>query len=296
MKKVIATPSRTKEVLRDYNIRLNKKMGQNFLTDPNIMDRIIEAAEIQGDEVIFEIGPGIGSLTEFLLGALDEKGKLFAIEKDTRFKKILNDLFNTDKLKIISKDVMNIEWSSFIEKKGISNKKDIKVIANLPYYITTPIIMSLLESDFNFSNLVFMVQKEVAERMASEPGPKDYGALSIAVQFYTKTEIIHNVPPTAFLPQPKVDSSIIRLKPYKKTPYSVKNKEFFFEIVKAIFQQRRKNIKNGLSKAAEIHLEKDIVLEALENCGIDRRIRGEKLSIEKLAELSNVIWDIIKNK
>ena len=293
MKKTISTPSKTKEILNNYNIRLKKSMGQNFLVDQNIMHKIIEAAEIKGDEVIIEIGPGIGSLTEFLLESLSDKGKLLAIEKDDRFKKILNDLFNTDKLEVINRDVMEIEWKQFMEKRGLTGDNDIKVIANLPYYITTPIIMSLLESDFHFSNLVFMVQKEVAERMASDPGVKDYGALSVAVQFYTEPEIVYNVPPTVFIPQPNVDSSIIRLKPYKRSPFTVEDKEFFFAIVKAIFQQRRKNIKNSLTKAAEINLEKGVVIQALEECGIDRRVRGEKLGIDKMVELSNALWKII---
>lgn len=292
MKKNISTPSKTKEILNNYNIRLKKSMGQNFLIDQNIMHKIIEAAEIKGDETIIEVGPGIGSLTEFLLEALNDKGRLLAIEKDDRFKKILNDLFDTDKLEVINKDVMDIDWQQFMQKRGLANNTDIKVIANLPYYITTPIIMSLLESDFDFSNLVFMVQKEVAERMASDPGIKDYGALSVAVQFYTEPEIIYNVPPTVFIPQPNVHSSIIRLKPYKQSPYSVENKDFFFAIVKAIFQQRRKNIKNSLTKAAEINLKKDVVIRALEECNIDRRIRGEKLGIDKMSELGNALWRI----
>lgn len=286
MEKAIATPSRTRAILKKYNIHLNKRMGQNFLADLNIIDIIVDAAEINGDETVIEIGPGIGSLTEYVLKELDS-GKLIAIEKDNRFIKILDDLFKEEKFNLINKDVLEIDWQELLS--DLHNNK-IKVIANLPYYITTPVIMGLLESGFPFDSFVFMVQKEVAERMAAEPGSKKYGSLSLAIQYYTEPELIHEVPSTVFIPSPEVDSSIIRLNKYDKIPYSTKDKEFFFAIVKAIFQQRRKNIKNALSKAAEIDLEKDLVLNALEECEIDRRIRGEKLSIDKMVELSNSLF------
>lgn len=290
MEKSIATPSKTKEILKNYNIRLNKRLGQNFLVDTNIIEKIIEGAEIKGNETIVEIGPGIGSLTEYVLKEIDS-GKLIVIEKDNRFIKILNNLFQSDKLEIINDDVLNIKWNNLLK-----NDKNVKIVANLPYYITTPVIMGLLESDFKFESLLFMVQKEVAERMASDPGSKKYGSLSVATQYYSEVEIIHEVPSSVFIPKPKVDSAIIRLKQYENIPYSTLDEDFFFAIVKAIFQQRRKNIKNGLTKAAEINLAKDLVLESLAECNIDKRIRGEKLEIEKMVELSNSLKRRLKSK
>ena len=283
MEKVIATPGKTREILKKHNIRLNKRLGQNFLIDSNIIEIIIDAAEIEGDEIIIEIGPGIGSLTQYVLNELD-LGKLIAVEKDNRFIQILNELFQSKKLELINDDVLNIEWKELLSDY---KSKDVKVIANLPYYITTPVIMGLLESEYNFSSLIFMVQKEVAERMAADPGSKKYGSLSIAVQYYTKPELVYEVPSSVFMPRPEVQSTIIKLEQYEKIPYNTLDKNFFFAIVKAIFQQRRKNIKNGLTKAAEINLPKNIVLNSLAECNIDRRIRGEKLSIEKMVELSN---------
>ena len=294
MEKSIATPKMTKKILKENNIRLNKRMGQNFLIDPNIIDIIIESAEIQGNEVILEVGPGIGSLTEYLLGSVNT-GKVIAVEKDNRFINILKNQFQkeykNEKLELINDDVLNINWNSFLEEYD----KKVKVLANLPYYITTPVIMGLLESGYQFDSLTFMVQKEVAERMVSKPGTKAFGSLSVAVQYHTKAEIIHQVPSSAFLPSPKVQSAIIKLEQYKEKPYKPLDEEFFFSIVKAIFQQRRKNIKNGLSKAAEINLSKEIVLKSLEQVQIDRRKRGEKLDIAKMVELSNALKKNLKN-
>lgn len=290
MDKAIATPSKTKEILKNYNIRLNKRLGQNFLVDTNIIEKIIDGAEIKENETIVEIGPGIGSLTEYVLKEIDS-GKLIVIEKDNRFIKILNDLFQSDKLEIINDDILNVDWNNLLK----DNEK-VKVVANLPYYITTPVIMGLLESDYKFESLLFMVQKEVAERMAADPGSKKYGSLSVASQYYSEVEIIDEVPSSVFIPKPKVDSAIIRLKQYENIPYSTLDEDFFFAIVKAIFQQRRKNIKNGLTKAAEINLAKELVLEALAECNIDKRIRGEKLEIEKMVELSNSLKRNLNSK
>ncbi len=289
MTQAIATPSRTKEILKKYNIKIKKKMGQNFLIDPNILDIIVEAANLEKTDLLIEIGPGIGGLTERLLESL-EKGYLIAIEKDEKLAKILKELFDDPRLEIVIKDVRDIIWDSFLKRRK-QNKYQASVVANLPYYITTPIIMSLLEDDYNFSRFVFMVQKEVAERMTAEAGTKEYGALSVAVQYYSRVEIIHEVPPTVFIPKPGVNSSIIKLKTYSKAPFSLKNKEFFFAVVQAIFQQRRKNIKNALSKAANIDLEKDSVIFSLKQCNIDPRRRGEKLPPARIAELSNKLWE-----
>ncbi|MGM0437000.1 MAG: 16S rRNA (adenine(1518)-N(6)/adenine(1519)-N(6))-dimethyltransferase RsmA [Bacillota bacterium] len=294
MEKSIATPKMTKKILKEHNIRLNKRLGQNFLIDPNIIDIIIESAKIKGNEIIVEIGPGIGSLTEYLLKSANN-GKVIAIEKDSRFIKILKDQFKDEiknkKLQLVNDDVLNIKWDKFLKEY---NKK-VKILANLPYYITTPVIMGLLESDYKFDTLIFMIQKEVAERMVSGPGTKKYGSLSVAVQYHTNAEIIHQVPSSVFMPSPEVQSAIIKLEQYKDNPYKPLDEEFFFSIVKAIFQQRRKNIKNGLTKAAEINLPKEVVLKSLEEVQIDRRKRGEKLTIEKMVELSNSLKKKLKN-
>lgn len=289
MKKDIATPTRTREIMKKYKLKPYKGLGQNFLIDQNIIGKIIEAGKLEGDDSVIEIGPGIGSLTQAILGRITT-GKLFAVEKDKRLVEILEDLFAGEKcLEILNQDILDIEWTDFVQKWDIG-ESTIKVIANLPYYITTPIIMNLLESGFKFSRLVFMVQKEVAERMVAPPGGKDYGSLSVAVQYYAKAEIVHQVPPTVFIPRPEVYSSIICLTPYLESPVKVQNIDFFFQIVKAIFQQRRKNIKNGLSKAASLNLERNLVVDGLHRAGIDPRIRGEKLSIEMMANLSNILW------
>ena len=294
MEKSIATPKKTKKILRKHNIRLNKRLGQNFLIDPNIIDIIIDTAEIKGNETILEIGPGIGSLTEYLLESINN-GKVIAVEKDNRFIEILKEQFENEvkneQLKLINDDVLNIKWNEFLK----DCEKEVKVLANLPYYITTPVIMGLLESSYKFTSLIFMVQKEVAERMVSEPGTKAFGSLSVAVQYYTKAEIIHQVPSSVFLPSPDVQSAIIKLKQYKENPYKPLDEEFFFSVVKAIFQQRRKNIKNGLTKAAEINLPKKVVLKSLKETQIDKRKRGEKLTIEKMVELSNALKKNLKN-
>lgn len=287
----IATPGRTLEILKDYGLRPSKKMGQNFLIDPNIINIIVAAAGVKEDDTIIEIGPGIGSLTQLILESLGDKGKLFAIEKDDRLAEALNKILGSyrDKLKIINQDALEIKWSEFLKKEGITSH-EVKVVANLPYYITTPIIFSLLEADFQFSRLVLMVQKEVAERMVASPGGKDYGALSIAVQYYSKVEIIHQVPPTVFIPRPRVASAVIRLMPYPEPPFYTLNEDFFFKIVQAIFQQRRKNIKNSLLNSRDLSLEKEVILDGLAEAEIEPRIRGEKLPIDKIVTLSNLLW------
>ncbi len=284
----IATPGVTKELLEKYKIRLSKRLGQNFLVDRNIIDIIVAAGDINKDDNVIEIGPGFGSLTQAILEQLGE-GRLFAIEKDSRLVKVLLDLFNDKQLDIINEDVMDINWTTFIEEKKLLNKT-IKLIANLPYYITTPIIMGLLEARVPIDRYVFMVQKEVAERMAADPGGKDYGSLSIAVQYFSTPEIVHIVPSSVFIPRPAVDSAVIKLERNIDPPVQLESEDFFFQIVKAIFQQRRKNIKNGLSKAANIDLDKDLVLNCLAEMGLDKRIRGEKLSIEQIGELSNLLY------
>ena len=284
----IATPGVTKELLDKYNIRLSKRLGQNFLVDRDIIDIIVAAGDIGENDNLIEIGPGFGSLTQAILEKLG-RGRLFAIEKDDRLVKVLLDLFEENQLEIINKDVMDIDWSNFLEENNLLNKT-IKLIANLPYYITTPIILGLLEAKVPIDRYVFMVQKEVAERMAADPGGKEYGSLSIAVQYFSSPEIVHIVPSSVFIPRPAVDSAVIKLERNIEPPVILESEEFFFQIVKAIFQQRRKNIKNGLSKAANIDLDKDLVLNCLDKMGLDKRIRGEKLSIQQIGQLSNLLY------
>ncbi|MFP4660588.1 MAG: 16S rRNA (adenine(1518)-N(6)/adenine(1519)-N(6))-dimethyltransferase RsmA [Halanaerobiales bacterium] len=289
LQKKIATPGATKELLGKYNLRLSRKLGQNFLVDRNIIDIIISAGDIKKDDIVIEIGPGIGSLTQAILEKLSG-GKLYAIEKDNRLVEVLDDLFSSYKnLEVINMDVMNIDWNNFFEENKLYNKK-IKLMANLPYYITTPIIMGLLEAKVPIDCYVFMVQKEVAERMIADPGGKDYGSLSIAVQYYSNPEIVHIVPSSVFIPRPAVESAIIKLNRRIESPVQLEDEEFFFKIVQAIFQQRRKNIKNSLVKAANIDLEKEDVLQSLDQMGLEKRIRGEKLSLEQMGQLSNLIY------
>lgn len=289
MEETIANPTIIKQILKRYDIQLNKGLGQNFLIDKNIHSKIITAAELELDDNVIEIGAGIGSLTQQILKNLST-GRLITIEKDNRFIEVLEEIFRHNQVEIINQDVLEINWDKFLKKMQFT-EKPLKIMGNLPYYITTPIIFNLLEADLNISKMIFMVQKEVAERMVAGPGGKDFGSLSVAVQFYSQPEIVYDVSPNVFMPQPRVWSSIVSIEPYSKSPYQVNNKEFFFKIVKAIFQLRRKTIKNSLTKASVINLEKETVLKGLKECGIDSRIRGEKLEIARMVKLSNILWN-----
>jgi len=294
MDKKIANFHNTRDILNKYNIRLNKNLGQHFLIDNNIMRNIIEVSDLKDDEFVLEIGSGIGSLTQYLLHSLD-KGRLLSIEKDSRFIEILKDLFDGyDNLDILNMDILQVNWEQIINNYNLHDKK-IKIIANLPYYITTPIIENLLFSPLDIDEMTFMMQREVADRLAASPGTKSYGSLSVFIQFHYKTDIKFDVPPSAFLPKPEVHSSVIKLTPYSESPYKVLNKDFFFKMVRAIFNLRRKNIKNGLTLSPHVSLDKGTILEGLKESGIDKRIRGEKLSIDQMVLLSNVFWKI-KNK
>jgi len=297
MENKIATPSATKKILRKHNLNLKKSLGQNFLIDSNIIDIITAAADINGDEFIIEIGPGIGSLTQSILERL-ESGKLLAVEKDAAMVKVLEEIFaGEQKLKLLNEDALEINWEQ-IKAEYNPDARKMKLIANLPYYVTTPIIMGVLESELKLEQMVFMVQKEVGERICAGPETKKFGSLSVAVQYHMQPEIVHQVPSSVFIPQPDVDSVIVSLSPYAENIYQeeVISKKFFFQIVKSIFQQRRKTLRNSLSKSAVIALDRDLVTQALEDEGIGLKKRGEKLSISEMISISNRIYKMRKNQ
>lgn len=291
MENKIATPSATKKILREHNLNLKKSLGQNFLVDSNIIEIIRAAADINGDEFLIEIGPGIGSLTQAVLEELED-GKLLAVEKDAAMVEVLKDIFAGEKkLTLLNEDALKINWNQIAAEYNPENRK-MKLIANLPYYVTTPIIMGVLESDLELEQMVFMVQKEVGERICAGPETKKFGSLSVAVQYHMQPEIVHQVPSSVFIPQPDVESVIVSLSPYEENIYQeeVISKKFFFQIVKSIFQQRRKTLRNSLSKSAVIALDRDLVTQALEDEGIGLKKRGEKLSISEMISISNRIY------
>ena len=285
MAEKISTPSRTKEIIEKYNFYFKKNFGQNFLIDGNVLDNIISAAKITKDDFVLEIGPGIGSLTQYLA---ENAGKVLAVEIDKNLIPILGEtLKEYDNVEIINEDVLKIDINSIIEEKN--NGKPIKVVANLPYYITTPILMELLERRLNVESITVMVQKEVADRMQTQPKTKDYGALTLAVQYYSDANINFIVPPGCFMPRPNVDSAVITLTIHKGSGFSVENEDLMFEIIKASFAQRRKTLLNGLNNAPNLKFTKEDVVSALNEMGIDERIRGEALSVEDFANLSNIL-------
>ncbi len=283
----VTTPSGVKDILKQYDINVNRALGQNFLVDSNILEKVVGAACLESGDNVVEIGPGLGALTGALADALPQ-GRIIAVEKDSRLCQVLQDLFQEEgNVEVICRDALEIDWSKEITSRSFG-EEGYRVVANLPYYITSPIIRLFLELSPAPESLVFMVQKEVGERIAADPGSKDYGTLSIAVQYYAEPELIYQVPPTVFWPRPEVESIILRLNPGENRENRADNEELFFQIVRALFQQRRKTIRNSLSRAAEIDLSRKLVDRALERSGIDPRIRGEKLSWREIVELSNV--------
>ncbi len=289
MDKQIGTPAATVEIMKKFNISPSKSLGQNFLIDNNILDKIIAAGEITKKDHVVEVGPGIGSLTQRLA---EVAGKLTVIEKDKHLIPVLKEVLAPyTNISYIAEDVLKVDWTAIV-----SERERLKVIANLPYYITTPIVMGLLENRVPTELMVFMVQREVAERMVAGPGGKDYGSLSIAVQFYSQPEIVTIVPPTVFIPRPNVDSAVIKLITLEKPPIDVLSEEIFFKVVRASFQQRRKTLRNSLSKSPELPISKEQVEEALEAAGINPQLRGEKLSLKEFGFISDQIYQLIKNK
>lgn len=287
---LIASPSKTKEILSKYPFVFRKKYGQNFLIDSHVLNKIIKGAQITEEDCVLEIGPGIGSLTQVLSFQAE---KVIAVEIDDQLIPILNDtLGQYDNIKIIHGDILKIDLKKLIEEEN--SNQPIKVVANLPYYITTPIIMELLESKLPVKSITIMVQKEVAQRLAASPGSKDYGAISVAVQYYSKPCLLANVPHNCFIPRPNVDSAVIHLEVLNEPTVSVKDEALFFKIIKAAFSQRRKTLINSLYNQNVISISKEEMASILSRVGLDENIRGEMLSIDEFAKLSDALSEYLK--
>lgn len=279
----LGNPQETIAVLQKYNFAFQKKFGQNFLIDPRVLEKIIKAAEITEDDCVLEIGPGIGTMTQHLACAAK---KVIAVEIDRALIPILQDtLSGWDNVRIINEDVMKVDLAKLAEEEN--GGKPLKVVANLPYYITTPIIMGLFENHVPLKSITVMVQREVADRMQVGPGTKDYGALSLAVQYYAKPYIVANVPPNCFMPRPKVGSAVIRLERYEEPPVKVKDEKLMFRIIRASFNQRRKTLANGLKNSAELDFTKEEIAAAIACIGKDPGVRGETLTLEEFARLAD---------
>ncbi|SHH37957.1 16S rRNA (adenine(1518)-N(6)/adenine(1519)-N(6))-dimethyltransferase RsmA [Tepidibacter thalassicus] len=282
----LSSPKITKEIVQKYNFKFSKSLGQNFLIDANIINRIIEGARISDGDYVIEVGPGIGTLTREISNIAK---KVVAVEIDKNLIPILKDtLGDRDNIEVINEDILKVDVNKLVEEK--LNGGPVKLVANLPYYITTPIIMKFLEEDVPVSDIVVMVQKEVADRMKANPSTKDYGALSVAVQYYCDVDIITKVPKTLFIPQPNVESTVIALRTHKSPKYNLKDKSLFFKVVKASFAKRRKTILNALS-SYDLKLSKEEIKDVLKEAGIDEKRRGETLSIDEFAHLSNIIYE-----
>lgn len=284
----LGTPSATKEIINKYSFAFQKKFGQNFLIDSNVLESIIRGAEITKDDFVLEIGPGIGTMTQYLCEAARQ---VVAVEIDKMLIPILEDtLSEYDNVEVINQDVLKVDIKSLAEEKN--NGKPIKVVANLPYYITTPIIMGLFESGVPIDSITIMVQKEVADRMQTGPGSKDYGALSLAVQFYATAKVILNVSATCFMPRPNVDSAVIKLTRHKEPTVNVADEKLMFKIIRASFNQRRKTLVNGLKNSPELSFSKEQIVKAIEKIGKPETIRGEAVTLEEFAELANAFTEL----
>ena len=286
----LGNPQNTIAVLQKYNFSFQKKFGQNFLIDTHVLDKIIRAAEITKDDYVLEIGPGIGTMTQYLANAAR---KVTAVEIDKSLMPILADtLQEYDNVSVINEDVLKVDIAKLAQEEN--GGRPIKVVANLPYYITTPIIMGLFESHVPVKSITVMVQKEVADRMQVGPGTKDYGALSLAVQYYARPDIVANVPPNCFMPRPKVGSAVIRLERYEEPPVQVEDEHLMFRIIRASFNQRRKTLVNGLVNSPEISFGKEEIISAIEKLGKGSSVRGEALTLKEFAALSNFMSEMRK--
>ena len=284
----LGDPKKTIEILNKYHFVFQKKFGQNFLIDTHVLDKIIRAAEISKGDLVLEVGPGIGTLTQYLC---ENAGQVIAVEIDRMLIPILKEdtLSEYSNVEIINQDILKVDIKKLVEEKN--QGRPIKVVANLPYYITTPIVMTLLEQDLPIESITVMVQKEVAERMQASPGTKDYGALSLAVQYRADTYIAANVPPNCFMPRPAVGSCVIRLKKKSEPAVSVKSPELMFKLIRAAFNQRRKTLLNALANSGEVPFTKEELSEAILKAGLKENIRGEVLGLEEFGRLSDVLTD-----
>lgn len=287
MKKCLGNPKNTIEIIQKYEFMFQKKFGQNFLIDTHVLEKIIAAAGVTKEDCVLEIGPGIGTMTQYLA---EHARQVIAVEIDKNLIPILGEtLEEYTNVTIINEDILKVDIKSLAEQ--YNGGRPIKVVANLPYYITTPIIMGLFESNVPINNITVMVQKEVADRMQEGPGSKDYGALSLAVQYYAKPEIVANVPPNCFIPRPSVGSAVIRLTRHREMPVQVKDPELMFKIIRASFNQRRKTLQNGLNNSPELPYSKEQVAAAIEKMGLPPSIRGEALTLSQFAGLSDILGE-----
>ena len=284
----LGNPKNTIEIIQKYEFAFQKKFGQNFLIDTRVLDKIINAAGLTKEDMVLEIGPGIGTMTQYLAEAARE---VVAVEIDNNLIPILREtLKDYENITIINNDILKVDIKELAESHN--GNRPIKVVANLPYYITTPIIMGLFESNVPIDNITVMVQKEVAERMQAKPGTKDYGALSLAVQYYAEPYIVANVPPNCFIPRPNVGSAVIRLTRHQDPPVQVKDAGLMFTLIRASFNQRRKTLQNGLYNSPELFYTKEQIAWAIEQLGVSAQIRGEALTLEQFGRLSDIFSSI----
>ena len=288
----LGDPKNTIEILNKYHFIFQKKFGQNFLIDTHVLEKIIKAANITKDDMVLEIGPGIGTMTQYLC---ENAREVIAVEIDKNLIPILTQdtLSKYDNVTVINEYILKVDIKALVNEKN--GGKPIKVVANLPYYITTPIIMGLFEAHVPIDNITVMVQKEVAERMQSGPGSKDYGALSLAVQYYADPYIVANVPPNCFMPRPNVGSAVIRLTLHQDAPIRVKDEQLMFRLIRASFNQRRKTLANGLNNSSELSFSKETIEKAINQLGVTPTIRGEALTLEQFAKLTDILLELSNN-
>ncbi len=288
----LSNPKKTIEIIQKYQFGFQKKFGQNFLIDDHVLTKIMDGANVTKDDFVLEIGPGIGTMTQYLA---ERARQVLAVEIDTKLLPILEEtLAPYDNVEMLNNDILKVDMNEIANK--YNNGKPIKVVANLPYYITTPIIMGLFESGVPIDNITVMVQKEVADRMQVGPGTKDYGALSLAVQYYAEPYIIANVPPNCFIPRPNVGSAVIRLTRHQEPPVQVKDEKLMFRIIRASFNQRRKTLQNGLNNAQDLSFSKEEIVRAIESIGLKATVRGEALTLEEFAKLSDALCELHETK
>lgn len=284
----LGTPKNTIEIIQKYEFAFQKKFGQNFLIDTHVLDKIVDAAGVTKDDMVLEIGPGIGTMTQYLA---ENARQVVAVEIDSHLIPILNEtLKDYENVTVINDDILKVDINRLAAE--YNDGRPIKVVANLPYYITTPIIMGLFESNVPIDNITVMVQKEVADRMQVGPGSKDYGALSLAVQYYAEPYIVANVPPNCFIPRPNVGSAVIRLTRHRESPVQVTDSRLMFKLIRASFNQRRKTLQNGLNNSPEISFSREQIIAAIGSLGVSPTIRGEALTLEQFARLSNFLSEV----